>query len=647
LKAANLTLLQESNPGMRDGMVSLQMDIGEDGRSAIAAALEAIYATDADALEEAPCAERPGDDGERSFSICQWMQFCERVVACTSTPSCVIDFPYADAGGLDLWGDDRLLERMYCFHDPLDTDPRCRLVVVHVQSLQRWGDRMQQTTASRIHEATSVNARHATRPASGGSWKQEGCTFKVVPQNRKLQAWHTLYNSGRSGESSWHPHTPGSVPPGDSWAANKYEDLRKVISAGDSLCGTTQVTYTKHQTAMAMRGGEGGEEVEFEVMGVSAGIGPADAMVAAAMYIAAADWTSPKVSNDSQRAALEAAVDQKVSKDEIHSVHMIATVCTGSTKKEKARSFPLGAKVCLHSLDADEYNGIDAEYNYVEGEIVEMRGRGLWGVKIGQYQDMPLAGQVWPFKAANLTLMADKKDMEDGMQYTYNRLQYGPAIKAFNKFLHFDGFRNRCDEFEAYFTLGHCYSSLDKHALAMNMLTMAENLLEGDNPSEAMKDGRLRVCNCWAECHYRTGNFDGAITQWKRVQEIAQELGLHKKRQEGLAVGLNGLGCCYEAQENYEEAIKHLEQAKTIFDKEGNLAQQGSVLGNLVACYTKLKDYPKAIELCGEGTIFAKETGNLQLQGVMCNKFGAIYKMLGQHQDAIEAHKTAISFARK
>ena len=60
-------------------------------------------------------------------------------------------------------GDDRLLERMYCFHDPLDRDPRKCLVVVHVHTLLRWGDRLRLTAAERLQAVTSVNARHAAK----------------------------------------------------------------------------------------------------------------------------------------------------------------------------------------------------------------------------------------------------------------------------------------------------------------------------------------------------------------------------------------------------------------------------------------------------------------------------------------------------
>ena len=71
-------------------------------------ALEVIRATD---MAEAADAATRGFDGGR-----EWQAFSRRVADGSATPSCVIDFPYADNGtdGLNLKGDDRLLERMIC-----------------------------------------------------------------------------------------------------------------------------------------------------------------------------------------------------------------------------------------------------------------------------------------------------------------------------------------------------------------------------------------------------------------------------------------------------------------------------------------------------------------------------------------------------
>jgi len=158
----------------------------------------------------------------------------------------------------NLQGDARLLERMYCFHDPSDMDPTRRLVVVHVHTLLPWGDRMKWTAASRLQVATSVNARHATRPAAGGAWVQEHGKFYVVPKRKNLPAWQTLYSSPRRGEIVWRPHTAGSVPPGDPGVDWMYDKIREVIQAGDSLCGAAQVTFNKRLFAPDANGHAGG-----------------------------------------------------------------------------------------------------------------------------------------------------------------------------------------------------------------------------------------------------------------------------------------------------------------------------------------------------------------------------------------------------
>jgi len=99
----------------------------------------------------------------------------------------VIDFPYADADGLNLQGDARLLERMYCFHDPSDMDPSRWLVVVHVHPLLPWGDR-RRTAASRLQVTTSVKCD--TRPGYVALGCRRSASFTLCPKIR-------IYRPGR------------------------------------------------------------------------------------------------------------------------------------------------------------------------------------------------------------------------------------------------------------------------------------------------------------------------------------------------------------------------------------------------------------------------------------------------------------------
>ena len=112
----------------------------------VQAALEAIRATDAAEDPDPGAVARSFDSGK------DWQAFAQRVKQGKATPSCVIDFPYADNGknGLNLKDDDRLLERMFCFHDRAVGTPDQWLVVVHVHTLLRWGDRGTVAAAKRL-----------------------------------------------------------------------------------------------------------------------------------------------------------------------------------------------------------------------------------------------------------------------------------------------------------------------------------------------------------------------------------------------------------------------------------------------------------------------------------------------------------------
>jgi len=135
--------------------------------AAVWAALAAIGATDADAGEW--LAEEGGT--LRSFgSLDEWRAFMQRLLSGRARASVALDFPFADAGpgGLNLRGDKRLLERMFCFHDPEVGAPSDWLVVVHVHTLLEWGDRKKGVAGQPLREVTSVNVRHATQGAGGG-----------------------------------------------------------------------------------------------------------------------------------------------------------------------------------------------------------------------------------------------------------------------------------------------------------------------------------------------------------------------------------------------------------------------------------------------------------------------------------------------
>jgi hypothetical protein len=107
-------------------------------------ALAAIAATDSEETSlggDPSCAVRSFGNWQ------QWEDFCSRVESCKAWPSCVIDFPYQDKGHqdkghLNLIGDERLVEHMYCFHDPQIGSPEQKIVVIHSHTVMTWGERL-------------------------------------------------------------------------------------------------------------------------------------------------------------------------------------------------------------------------------------------------------------------------------------------------------------------------------------------------------------------------------------------------------------------------------------------------------------------------------------------------------------------------
>jgi len=155
---------------------------------------------EAESDEEASGSAVAGSAVTRKVEFQGWKKFCSNVRRESVQPTCVIDFPYGDDKGLKLEGDNRLLERMYCFKDA-QTDRR---VVVHVHTLLEWGQRNSKTPPERAKKVTSVNVRHAVKERNG--FKQEGSkeSFRVVPVGPKLRdKWRDTFRNDGGSSLEW------------------------------------------------------------------------------------------------------------------------------------------------------------------------------------------------------------------------------------------------------------------------------------------------------------------------------------------------------------------------------------------------------------------------------------------------------------
>jgi len=239
-------------------------------------AFAAMAATD-NAAEDPEADELASDKGAqgavRGFTnMKEWNDFCQQVRVGKASPSCVIDFAYSDRTELNLTGNNRLLERMYCFHDPHCGPCTQLLVVIHAHTLMTWGDRLAASNPVLLSEFTAVNARHASKVGSN-VFQQEIKKCYIVPGSKKLANWQSLFLKGQGAGLTWVLDKRGTIPRlEDKKFASLYHDVRTVISIGETLCSQVTVTHSLKHTQKVMRGGQ---TIEYEY--IVAGIAPASA----------------------------------------------------------------------------------------------------------------------------------------------------------------------------------------------------------------------------------------------------------------------------------------------------------------------------------------------------------------------------------
>jgi len=160
-------------------------------------ALAAIAATDT-----SPCAadEGAGQGGSgaarggaagRPKSWAEWEAFSKRVETSKAYLSAAVDFKFTDGGRL--CGDRAQMERMYCFHDPTETDDSTMLDVVHAHTTALWKDRRKMAQGRPLCCITSVNARYARRSSLTADFAQDSTKRFLVPKSQALtQQWRSL-----------------------------------------------------------------------------------------------------------------------------------------------------------------------------------------------------------------------------------------------------------------------------------------------------------------------------------------------------------------------------------------------------------------------------------------------------------------------
>jgi hypothetical protein len=111
--------------------------------------------------------------------------------------TCVLDFAYADRGkdGLRLTGDDKMLERLYCFKDREDESRR---VILKVHTLLKWGERENFHLYQRASKVTAAKFLYADWNADEKMFKMnQESALMLMPVSGHLQrTWQDTYREG-------------------------------------------------------------------------------------------------------------------------------------------------------------------------------------------------------------------------------------------------------------------------------------------------------------------------------------------------------------------------------------------------------------------------------------------------------------------
>jgi len=187
---------------------------------------------------------REGAAPTRQLNFYSWDGFCKSARKGDVAPTVVIDFPYGDQGGLNLEGDERLLERIYVFKDASAGGDR--RVVLHVHTPLRWGARGEVTLQERVKRVTSVNVRHAVRGAERFEQEQGNLKMPLVPVSPQLETgWREMWRDGSfARKCTWLWGKAESMPTveDERVAARNYDQVRFAPSSSSNPdCGPLAV----------------------------------------------------------------------------------------------------------------------------------------------------------------------------------------------------------------------------------------------------------------------------------------------------------------------------------------------------------------------------------------------------------------------
>lgn len=136
-------------------------------------------------------------------------------------------------------------------------------------------------------------------------------------------------------------------------------------------------------------------------------------------------------------------------------------------------------------------------------------------------------------------------------------------------------------------------------------------------------------------------SIDSAITYASESVEISNRI-----EDESLkAQSLNNLGWLLTDAGKYPEALKHLLQAKTIFEQIGDLHKEALVLQNLGKLYRSQSDYSRTLEYYFSALNLEERLNNKERIANILLSIGSLYYQMNQPGESIEFYRRALTIS--
>ena len=195
---------------------------------------------------------------------------------------------------------------------------------------------------------------------------------------------------------------------------------------------------------------------------------------------------------------------------------------------------------------------------------------------------------------------------------------------------------------EKYDIIGHAYAKIGQYKKAMKCFS--EDLIADQND----KLRQARTQGSIGKLHIKTGEFQNAIECHKKAVDLIQQfVDSEDKTVEGKeaeAKAYCDLGCAYQANGQYDEALKFQMKSLKLAENLKNKSQQGRAHKKIGNIESATGDYQQAIDsyyTCLDIVKNMEKSTRLRVS----SKLGCTWRSIGSHDNAVYHHKEQVNMA--